>query len=303
MQLWLPETNGPVDAADPAHRALVMLLGAQSKREVLRARFRVLAAMRAQVLEQGRYLGGCPHTATVWSMLGRTPMPRTRGGVAGCSDWNPTLSLPGMCGGCSPSVLPCPSSADPGRNRHRSGVGWTLRTVATILANPRYTGRQGVEPTTHRPRLRRHGQEAGGATLEPPGDWVISKVLAHPALVSEGDFIAAQAVDATPTPADGAARRHALVGLVVCRVCGRRMDSHWVHGRPGYRCRYGDTSASCIYARTGSLPASAPTSRIRNHSSQPSSPRTFAPKASQSCATPVRAPSSPRTQPANDSYS
>jgi DNA invertase Pin-like site-specific DNA recombinase len=60
VQLWLPETNGPVDGADPAHRALVMLLGAQSKREVLRSRFRVLAAMQAQVVEQGRYLGGRP---------------------------------------------------------------------------------------------------------------------------------------------------------------------------------------------------------------------------------------------------
>ncbi|HEU5474018.1 MAG TPA: recombinase family protein [Actinophytocola sp.] len=36
----------------------------------------------------------------------------------------------------------CPSRADPDRNRHRTGVGWTLRTVTTILANPRYTGRQ-----------------------------------------------------------------------------------------------------------------------------------------------------------------
>ena len=38
--------------------------------------------------------------------------------------------------------VPCPSAADPGRNPHRTGEGWTLRTVAAILANPRYTGRQ-----------------------------------------------------------------------------------------------------------------------------------------------------------------
>ena len=38
--------------------------------------------------------------------------------------------------------VPCPSAADPGRNPHRAGSGWTLRTVAAILANPRYTGRQ-----------------------------------------------------------------------------------------------------------------------------------------------------------------
>ena len=35
-----------------------------------------------------------------------------------------------------------PSAADPERNPHRTGAGWTLRTVAAILADPRYTGRQ-----------------------------------------------------------------------------------------------------------------------------------------------------------------
>jgi len=38
--------------------------------------------------------------------------------------------------------IPCPSAADPKRNPHRAGTAWTLRTVAAILANPRYTGRQ-----------------------------------------------------------------------------------------------------------------------------------------------------------------
>jgi hypothetical protein len=37
---------------------------------------------------------------------------------------------------------PVPSAADPGRNPHRAGTAWTLRTVSAILANPRYTGRQ-----------------------------------------------------------------------------------------------------------------------------------------------------------------
>ncbi len=40
-----------------------------------------------------------------------------------------------------PGIL-CPSAADPKRNPHRSGTAWTLGTVAAILANPRYTGRQ-----------------------------------------------------------------------------------------------------------------------------------------------------------------
>ena len=38
--------------------------------------------------------------------------------------------------------IPCPSAADPARTPHRTGAGWTLRTVTAVLANPRYTGRQ-----------------------------------------------------------------------------------------------------------------------------------------------------------------
>ena len=38
--------------------------------------------------------------------------------------------------------IPCSSASDPTRNPHRSGQGWTLTTVAAILANPRYTGPQ-----------------------------------------------------------------------------------------------------------------------------------------------------------------
>ena len=35
--------------------------------------------------------------------------------------------------------VPCPPASDPARNPHRAGTAWTLRTVAAILANPRYT--------------------------------------------------------------------------------------------------------------------------------------------------------------------
>jgi site-specific DNA recombinase len=256
---WWSETNGPIDAADPTHRALVMLLGAQSKREVLRSRFRVLAAMRVQVVEQGRFLGGRPPYGYRLVDAGRIRTLRMRGGVAGCRRLEPDPVTAGhvrwmfvqrLAGHSASRIahdlnvrgVPCPSSADPARNRHRSGAGWTLRTVATILGNPRYTGRQvwNRQCTDHDSTASR--KRAGQRWNQLRG-WVISKAVAHPALVSEADFIAAQAVDASPRPADGVVRRYALVGLVVCRVCGRRMDSHWVHDRPGYRCRHGHTSA------------------------------------------------------------
>lgn len=60
VAVWLPEAGGPVDLDEPMHPALVTVLGAQSHREVLRSRHRVLPAMRAQARDQSRYLGGRP---------------------------------------------------------------------------------------------------------------------------------------------------------------------------------------------------------------------------------------------------
>jgi site-specific DNA recombinase len=83
-----------------------------------------------------------------------------------------------------------------------------------------------------------------------PDGWVISRKLAHPALVSEADFIAAQGISAARGPAPGAGltaprkRRYLLAGLLICGGCGRRMESAWSNGKPAYRCRHGHTTAS-----------------------------------------------------------
>jgi site-specific DNA recombinase len=61
--------------------------------------------------------------------------------------------------------------------------------------------------------------------------------------VTEAEFIAAQHIHADRPTRDGRQRRYVLSGLVRCGVCGRRMDSHWVHGRAGYRCRHGHSSS------------------------------------------------------------
>jgi hypothetical protein len=58
--VWLPEARGSVDLALPEHQALLLMLGHQSEREVMRNRFRTTAAMAAQIKEQGRNLGGRP---------------------------------------------------------------------------------------------------------------------------------------------------------------------------------------------------------------------------------------------------
>ncbi|UWZ49896.1 hypothetical protein Dmats_32090 [Dactylosporangium matsuzakiense] len=150
VRLWLPEANGPVDLSQASHQVLMMLLGAQSKREVLRARFRALTAMRAQARDEGRFLGGRPlfgyrlvdagpHPNPMHAKWGRRlqrydPDPVTAPTVRwifaqrllGCS-------VSGIAAELNRSGVPCPSQADPGRNRSvrpRSAVGSTHRSRA-----------------------------------------------------------------------------------------------------------------------------------------------------------------------------
>jgi hypothetical protein len=63
---------------------------------------------------------------------------------------------------------------------------------------------------------------------------------AHPALVSEEDFIAVQGIRAEgDTTGTATARRY----LLRCGICRRRMESCWANNRPAYRCRHGYTTA------------------------------------------------------------
>ena len=120
--------------------------------------------------------------------------------------------------------------------------------MAAILANPRYTGRQ----VWNRQRTDFDLADPANTGLghkqvqrwNLPEGWVISKHLAHTALVSEADFIAAQDATAPRGPAGPAARRYLLAGLLACGQCGRRLESAWSNGKPAYRCRHGSTSAT-----------------------------------------------------------
>ena len=198
-------------------------------------------------------------------MRGRTRTRRTPRGGGGRTAWNPTRRRRRSSRGCSRQRLaghsaaritralndagvPCPSAADPGRNPHRTGAAWTLRTVAAILANPRYTGRQ----VWNRQRTDFDLADPANTSLghrqvqrwNLPEGWVISKHPAHAALVSEADFIAAQDTAAPRGPAGPGVRRYLLAGLLACGRCGRRLESAWSNGKPAYRCRHGYTSAT-----------------------------------------------------------
>jgi site-specific DNA recombinase len=129
-----------------------------------------------------------------------------------------------------------------------------VRTAATILANPRYTGRQ----LWNRQRTDVELVDPADVALghrglqrwNLPDGWVISARPAHEALVIKVDFIAAQDISAARGPppdvdlAIPQQRRYLLAGLLVCGTCGRKMESTWSSGRPAYRCRHGHTTAA-----------------------------------------------------------
>src|SRR5215211_759344 len=182
-----------------------------------------MAAMRAQVREQGRYLGGRPpygyrladagpHPNAAHARWGRRlqrlePDPATAPHVRWIfAQRLAGHSVAGIARSLNERAVPCPSGVDPERNRHRSGAGWTLRAVAAILANPRYTGRQVWN------RQNTSTTKEDSPRWVPPADWVISKRLAHTPLVSEADFIAAHAIRTNPTPEDGTPARSCWPG-------------------------------------------------------------------------------------------
>lgn len=183
VEVWLPEAGGLVELDSPVHQALMVLLGAQAQREVARARQRVLAAMRAQTSQQGRFLGGRPPYG--YRLVDGGPHPNARHSGWGrrlqvlapdpvTAPWVRWMFRERAGGRALASIarelndrgVACPSSADPGRNAHRQGARWMVSAVASILENPRYTGRQ---------VWNRHGTRGGvlevGRAVVPRAGW------------------------------------------------------------------------------------------------------------------------------------
>jgi hypothetical protein len=199
IQLWLPEADGPVNLDDPVHQALMLLLGSQSRREVLQARHRVLAAMHVQArVQAGSSAAGRP-TATVSPMPARTRTgprelgpppapPGTRSGhrTMGAVDLRQRAtgrSVAGIARELNDRSIPCPSSGDRDRNRHRTRHEWIVRTVVGILRNPDTPGgRCGTGTAPEQPVLP-------ATVLQPPPaarGWAESKNVTYPALTSLG---------------------------------------------------------------------------------------------------------------------
>jgi len=101
VRVWLPEADGPVDPGDPTHRALVTLLGAYAKREVVRARHRSWRRCGPRRWSRADSLVVVRRMDIGWWMRGRIRIGRMRRGVGGVGDWTRIPRRRRMCGGCS----------------------------------------------------------------------------------------------------------------------------------------------------------------------------------------------------------
>jgi hypothetical protein len=164
-------------------------------------------------------------------------------------------SIAGIARGLTERGVPCPSGVGLQRNRHRDGGAWTLRTVAVILSNPRYTGRQVWG------RQQQAARRSGGPSHQSmsAGEWAVSVRPAHPALVSETGFVAAQHVRAARQTRDGRVRSYLktcscaswLAGLPIDPRCPRWTKS----GEATWRVRWPRSGQrdcwSCTTAEAG----------------------------------------------------
>ena len=163
----MPEAGGRVDFDSDHDEQAMTLLGLSSKREIARTSIRVRTAMATQTIEQGRYLGGRPpygyrlgdagpHPNKAHASWGSRahrlePNPETAHVVR----WIFAQRLAGhsvarIARALNEAAIPCPSAADPRRNPHRHGTGWTLGTVTTILPEPALHRPPGMEPAANR---------------------------------------------------------------------------------------------------------------------------------------------------------
>jgi DNA invertase Pin-like site-specific DNA recombinase len=174
IQLWTPESSGPIDFQADEHEQMMLALGWQSKREITRTRIRVRTAMAAQTREQGRYLGGRPPYGYGLADAGPHPNKAHAAWTAGASPGTRSAHR----AGCAVDVCPAAGRAQPGPDHPRPQ---RRRDSAPVRSGPRAepapqrasvdTGHcggdpgqpalyraAGVEPAAHGSRPDRPGQ-------------------------------------------------------------------------------------------------------------------------------------------------
>jgi hypothetical protein len=131
-----------------------------------------------------------------------------------------------------PSSGPIKKVSGPIRERSRHDTrAWATSTptgasAELVVANPRYTGRQ----IWNRQHIQYRHTDDGRVRVQqwnPTDQWVVSTRPAHPALVSDTDFIAVQAIRSTRTATDGSPRTRAATSAADPRTgTGSSMLDH-----------------------------------------------------------------------------
>ncbi|MFD9908835.1 recombinase family protein, partial [Streptomyces sp. NPDC059063] len=264
VQLWVPEVGGPIDPESEAHDLVMSVFGGMSKAERTRIKLRVRTAMATQARLEGRYLGGRPPYGYRLTDVGPHPHPAkaAQGQRAHQLEIDPATGpvvqriftdyltgygIYALAQRLTDDHIPCPSAADPGRNRHRAGIAWSKSAIRAILTNPRYTGHQ-VWNRQHKHETLIDVDDVGlGHTTtlrwNPKEAWIYSEHPAHPPLITGKVFNAVQARLASRGPASSGREvrtRHpyALRGRIFHAQCERRMQGNWTHNRAHYRCRF-----------------------------------------------------------------
>lgn len=264
VNLWVPEVGGRVDPESEAHDLLMSLFGGLAKAERNRIRHRVRAAMAAHAAS-GRWLGGRPPYG--YQLVDAGPHPNPEKSGAGirlrqlATDLDSAevvkrifrlyveenLGFKAIASLLDAEGIPSPSARDSVRNPHRSGHAWASSAVRAILCNPRYLGRQVFGRQRRHELLIDPSQPALGharrVKWQDDGQWVISEDETHSPLVDEHTWLRAQLLMAQRGRQKGGGGprsdpgRYALVGLIRCEHCGRRMQGSHTRGHPMYRCR------------------------------------------------------------------
>jgi site-specific DNA recombinase len=265
VPLWVPEVGGGIDPANEAHDLVMSVFGGMSKGERQRIKIRVHTAMAAQAQVEGRFLGGRPPYGYVIVDAGPHPNPAKAadGRRLHRLELDPVTAdvvariffeflggsgLFTIAEGLTRDDIPSPSAHDRARNSHRSGIAWSKRAARAILTNPRYTGRQVWNRQRKDEVLLDVNDVAQGHITRlrwnTKQDWIWSEQAAHPAIVSVEDFASAQQVltgrggRPTSQTRKRTTRAYQLRGLLVCGVCERRMQAHWLNSAAYYRCRF-----------------------------------------------------------------
>jgi site-specific DNA recombinase len=264
VQLWVPEVGGPIDPDSEAHDLIMSVFGGMSKGERNRIKIRVRTAMASQTKIEGRYLGGRPPYG--YQIIDAGPHPHPAKAADGkrlhklhphpefapAVKWIYQMYLGGrglyaIAEALIAANFPSPSQADPARNAHRTGEGWSKSAVRVILMNPRYTGRQVWNKQRKQEVLLDIDNVAEGYETKlkwnEPDTWVWSDHVVHEPLVSIEDFEAAQAIRegsgrGRTKERSSVKRVYQLRGRFRCSICQRKMQAQYNHERAYYRCGY-----------------------------------------------------------------